>query len=74
MTENFPMSLIRQYFPKKEESYSYDLLPLPFLQNVRSCAIREHSLTKEDNYKSWKEFIHKLPESQNEIVPKPKDR
>lgn len=73
-TGNFPISSIRQHFPKREEVYTYDLLPLPFLQNLRSCDIQKNSLKNKNNYKSWQEFIGRLPESQNEIISRPDDK
>ena len=38
------------------------------MTNLKAFAIREKSLKNEENCKSWKEFLHRLHESQHDII------
>lgn len=62
---------------QRKESFNnetFDLLPLPFIEKLKAEEIDKISLTNNENQKKWENFINRLPDSQNEIIPRALDK
>lgn len=58
----------------RETADNNSILPLPFLEKLKAKETHKISLINNENQRKWKEFIDRLPESQNETVLRELDK